>query len=503
MLTPIKTPMTLFYRLCLALSSALILVMIPATLNKSSLLLPFWSTTGDAHLSRIDRRDFITFHTRTSPTTYYEGRHGPTGFEYELMRRFAERLGVSLNLNANHHLDSILPAVRTQGDIGAAGLALTPETRGIHYTRPIIEMQPLVVYRRGLNGIDSLADLVDLEVGTLNGSGLTATLQRLQQQYPALNWKASSEIEVADLLASVQNDTLDAAIIFDHQFRVNRLFFPEVERGFLLGEPLSMVWALPSRRGLGLIDAANDFIQSLHDNGELDSLITRHFGHDDYLEYVGTRTFLSHLDSRLPQYTELFKQAAQQTGFDWKLLAALGYQESHWDRDAVSPTGVRGLMMLTNATAQEMGISNRRDPVQSIDGGSRYLRHVIDRLPESITGDDRLYMAMAAYNVGLGHLYDARKITDMRGGDPDLWVDVRESLPLLQHREWHSKTRHGYARGGEPVIYVRNIRRYYEMLDYVERSRQQFFQLEQTSIDDESDLNFEIIPPLNPPNDAR
>ena len=115
-------------------------------------------------------------------------------------------------------------------------------------------------------------------------------------------------------------------------------------------------------------------------------------------------------------------------------------------------------------------------------------------MPESITGEDRLYMALASYNVGLGHLYDARKITNMRGGNPDLWRDVRESLPLLQYREWHSKTRYGFTRGGEPVIYVRNIRRYYEMLDYVERSRQQFFQLEQTLANDGPLLDTRLSP---------
>ncbi len=249
-------------------------------------------------------------------------------------------------------------------------------------------------------------------------------------------------MEVAELLARVENGTLDAAVIFEHQFRLNRLFFPNVERGFILGDPLSMAWAVPSGRGLGLLEAANRFLQDLQESGTLDQLVSRYFGHDDYLEYVGTRTFLDHLDARLPRYTELFQQSAQETGFDWKLLAAVGYQESHWDPDAVSPTGVRGLMMLTNPTASEMGISDRTDPAQSIDGGARYLRSIKDRLPESITGDDRLFMAMAAYNVGLGHLYDARKIAEMRGGDPDSWTDVRAALPLLQQREWHSQTRH-------------------------------------------------------------
>lgn len=449
------------------------------------------------HLTHISAKDFITVHTRNTPTTYYEGRQGPTGFEYELMHRFADYLGVSLNLDASHHPESVLPAVRERGDLGAAVLPLLPNTPGIHYTRPIIQMQPLVVYRRGLNGIREPSDLVGLEIGTLSGSGTGGALRDLQHHHPTLSWKESNELEVAELLARVENGTLDVAVIFEHQFRLNRLFFPNVERGFVLGDPLSMAWALPSGRGLGLLEAANNFLQDLQQSGILDRLVSRYFGHDDYLEYVGTRTFLAHLDSRLPRYTEMFKQAARETGFDWQLLAAVGYQESHWDPDAVSPTGVRGLMMLTHPTASEMGISDRRDPAQSIDGGARYLRSIKDRLPEEITGDDRLYMAMAAYNVGLGHLYDARTITETRGGDPNSWEDVRASLPLLQQREWHSQTRHGYARGGEPVIYVRNIRRYYEMIEYVERSRQQFFQLEQTPVNEDPLLLFELVPPLD------
>ncbi|PCF95070.1 membrane-bound lytic murein transglycosylase MltF [Vreelandella nigrificans] len=475
------------YRVYLAIIATLLLVLVPRI---------SWTPPGE-HLKQIIAKDFITVHTRNAPTTYYEGRQGPTGFEYELMQRFADHLGVSLNLNASHHPESVLPTVREQGDLGAAMLPLLPDSPGIHYTRPIIQMQPLVVYRRGLNGIREPKDLVGLELGTLSGAGTSEALRALQHDYPRLSWKESQELEVAELLARVEDGTLDAAIIFDHQFRLNRLFFPSVERGFLLGDPLSLVWAVPSGRGLGLLEAANQFLLELQENGSLERLVNRYFGHDDYLEYVGTRTFLAHLDERLPAFTELFQQAASKTGFDWKLLAAVGYQESHWDPHAVSPTGVRGLMMLTHPTASEMGIADRTDPAQSIDGGARYLRSLKDRLPDTITGDDRLYLAMAAYNVGLGHLYDARRITESRGGDPNSWQDVRAALPLLQQREWHSQTRHGYARGGEPVIYVRNIRRYYEMLEYVERSRLQFFQLEQTPVNDDPLLLFELVPPLN------
>ncbi|WP_252106256.1 MULTISPECIES: membrane-bound lytic murein transglycosylase MltF [unclassified Halomonas] len=460
------------YRLYWAVISIVWLTLVPAGAGK----------TPREHLDRVLEKDFITAHTRTTPTTYYEGRQGPTGFEYELLHLFAEYLGVSLNLDARHSPEEVLDAVREQGDIGAAALPLAPDTPGLHYTRPIIDMQPLVVYRRGLYAINGPADLEGLKVGTLSASGTEQMLEALKGTLPKLEWQALEGSEIAELLAMVENEELDAAVIFDHQFRVNRLFFPNVERGFALGEPRSLVWALPSGQGLGLLEAADRFLDEQRENGALERLISRYFGHDDYLEYVGTRTFLSHLDQRLPEFAPLFKRAALATGFDWKLLAAVGYQESHWDADAVSPTGVRGVMMLTQPTASDLGVSNRRDPAQSIDGGARYLRSLEERLPEEIIGDNRLYMAMAAYNVGLGHLYDARDIAKMRGGDPNLWADVREALPLLQQRRWHSQTRYGFARGGEPVIYVRNIRRYYEMLSYVERSRQQFFQLGQTGL---------------------
>lgn len=449
-------------------------------------------------LEEVRERDFISIHTRNTPTTYYEGRHGPTGFEYELMRRFAEYLGVSLTLDARHHIQSTLDAVRQEGDLAAAALPLDLTQPDLIYSRPILDLQPLLVYRRGLPPVKDPEALAGLTIGTIRGSGTDRVLRELQAEHPELGWRESSEVEVAELLSQVEGGYLDAAVVFEHQFRINRIFFPGVERGFPLGKPLSMAWAFPASGGLGLQQAANRFLYGLQQEGVLDELVARHFGHDDYLEYVGARVFIAHLNERLPTYADLFREAARNTGFDWKLLAALGYQESHWDPEATSPTGVRGLMMLTLPTAGEMGVSDRLDPVQSVDGGARYLRQLKDRLPESIQGDDRLYMAMAAYNVGLGHLYDARRIAEELGGDPNSWEDVREALPLLQKREWHSKTRHGYARGGEPVIYVRNIRRYYEILSYVDRSQQQYLQLNEApnGVDEEFPL-FDIISPLH------
>jgi membrane-bound lytic murein transglycosylase F len=171
---------------------------------------------------------------------------------------------------------------------------------------------------------------------------------------------------------------------------------------------------------------------------------------------------------RLPALRPLFEDAGRRYDLDWRLLAAVGYQESHWDPAAVSRTGVRGIMMLTQRTARQLGIDDRTDPEQSIIGGARYLRSMIDRIPDRIEHPDRLWLALAAYNIGMGHLEDARVLTERRGGDPDRWVDVRESLPLLTQERWYRQTRYGYARGYEPVDYVQNVRTFYEILLWLE-----------------------------------
>ncbi|WP_136069202.1 membrane-bound lytic murein transglycosylase MltF [Modicisalibacter radicis] len=449
-------------------------------------------------LEAIRARDFLQVDTRNTPTTYYQGRQGPSGFEFELVRRFADQLGVSLSLDSDGNIAEVLDAVRSgTADLGAAALPLDPTLPGIHFSRAIMTLQPLVVYRRGLPPVDEPGDLLGRSIGVIEGSGAGLVLRELQRDsLPELGWKESADLEVADLLSLVENGDLDVAVIYAHQFKLNRVFFPGVENGFLLGDPLSLAWALPAERGLALLQRVNRFLDDMQADGTLAALDERYFGHDDYLEYVGARTFIQQVNARLDTYKDEFLAAARETGFDWKLLAALGYQESHWKPRATSPTGVRGLMMLTQSTAEQMGVADRLDPAQSIDGGARYLRSVKQRLQEEIEEPDRTWMALAAYNVGLGHLYDAQKIAEMRGGDPYAWADVREALPLLQKRDWYSRVRHGYARGGEPVIYVRNIRRYYEILNYLERSQQQFFQLNQREPGADDGSLFDVVPPV-------
>ena len=177
------------------------------------------------------------------------------------------------------------------------------------------------------------------------------------------------------------------------------------------------------------------------------------------------RRFHHHIETRLPQYRRQFEGIAQAYGISWTLLAAQAYQESHWDQYAVSPTGVRGIMMLTRDTASFLGIQNREDPTKSIEGGARYFYNLKKRLPRHIGKPDRISIALAAYNVGMGHIKDAQRLARRMGKNPNSWNDLKSTLPLLTQKSYYETLEYGYARGWEPVRYVKRIHAYHALLE--------------------------------------
>jgi membrane-bound lytic murein transglycosylase MltF len=408
--------------------------------------------------------------TRNTPTTFYQDRHGNTGLEYELSKRFADSLELELDVQTIDTLDELYGQIAspTGPQIGAAGITVNPQrTDQVRFSTPYMEVTAQVVYRRGDSQPRSIEDLYGKRIMVLKGSTLADQLRDLQIEHPQLVFEESDRVEVVDLLRLVNDDEIDHAVVYSNELVVNQAFYPAVRVGFDLSDPQPMAWALPPGEDDSLQQAVDVFFASIRADGTLDQLIERFYGHADVLDYVGARGFARHMQQRLPRYENLFRQAGDQYGLDWRLLAAMGYQESLWDPDAVSFTGVRGIMMLTLPTAKFVGVTNRIDPKQSIFGGARYLIWVRDQLPEDIPEPDRTWFAMAAYNVGIGHLDDARNLTRSNGRDPNRWIDVKDHLPLLSKKEWYSKTRYGYARGAEPVHYVQNIRRYHEILQWV------------------------------------
>lgn len=408
--------------------------------------------------------------TRNSPATYFQDRNGDTGFEYELAERFATDLGLELKIETADNLDSMFASLgRPDGPVlAAAGLVETPQRQSqARFSMPYLEVTPQIIYQQGQPRPTQVEDLIGKRILVLAGSSHAEHLASLKRQWPELNFEESDAIENVDLLRMVDEGQIDLTLVDSNELAMNQVYFPNVRVAFDLGDSTHMRWAVAPGVDDSLLLEINAFLQRVEANGTLQRLKERYYGHVDVLGYVGAYTFAQHLQKRLPRYEQMFRQAGRTNQVDWRLLAAMGYQESLWQPNATSKTGVRGLMMLTQRTAQSVGVSNRLDPKQSIDGGARYFVKVYKQLPESIAEPDRTWFALAAYNVGGGHLEDARKLTEAEGLDPNKWADVQKILPRLAQKQWYSKTRYGYARGGEPVHFVRNIRRYYDILTWV------------------------------------
>jgi len=420
-------------------------------------------------LEQVKRDGTLSIITRNSATSYYlSPDEQPAGLEYELASLFAEHLGVELEVKIVNNLrDMFTQVARHDVHMAAAGLTITEQRKNwVRFTGPVQKVSQQIVYRMGKGKIkpQKVEDLYEKHLEVVAHSSHVERLQQLKVDYPGLRWTENDRLESEELLDLVKNELVDYIVIDSNELLINQHLYPQLAAAFDITKPEPVAWAFPLTDDTSLYDEANRFIEQIRADGTLDDVLERHYSHVQQFDHVGTFTFLEHVRTRLPLYEEAFKRAAVISDTDWLLLAAMGYQESHWNPDAVSPTGVRGLMMLTNRTARSLGVKDRRDPFESISGGARYIRILHDKLPESIEEPDRMWMAMASYNIGLGHLKDARNITKRRKGNVDKWVDVKDNLPLLRKRKWYRLTKYGYARGNEAVRYVENIRNYYEIL---------------------------------------
>ncbi len=418
-------------------------------------------------VEQIRTRGELRVATLNLPTCYYLGAQGPEGLEYQLASAYAASLGVKLNiypLPNERALQAELAAGRA--DIAAASLTGTPEWSRVADAAESYTLIPqLVVYQRnGVKPRDTL-QLESARVAVRAGSAQELILQRLKRTVaPSLQWVETAPSS-ADPVDDVDSGVAQYAITDDREFSFAHHLYPNVLVGFALPERRPVQWMV-RRRAPGLLASVNAFFRDLAASGKLPQMVQESSGDTRRFQYEESREFQSHVAERLPRYRALFEEAAAQSGLDWRLLAAVGYQESKWDPRAASADGAVGVMMLTADTAAAMGIKDRTDAQQSIYAGARYLAQVRAMIPERIAEPDRTWLTVAAYNVGFGHLEDARVIAQSRGKNPDSWADVREALPLLAQERWADNAKRGYARGWEPVQFVDRIQRHLTLLEW-------------------------------------
>lgn len=435
-------------------------------------------------LQRVLDDGVLKIGTNYGRTTYYNGVIGREGFEYELAQGFAEHLGVELEVYPYYSLNDLFPQLANgHVDLIAAGISMTPERlRQFEFGPAYQDVSQKVVYLQGRERPRRLSDL-NGNMLVVSGSSHAETLSKLTLP-DSLSWQQTDERDAEELLQLVAEGELDFTIADSTILSVVRRRYPQLSIGFTLVDEQGVGWAVKPEGDDALRAALIEYFGKIRQDGTFEILQDKYFGHVQSFDYVDTREFIRSTEQTLPSLIPLFKR---HTGdLDWRLLAAMSYQESHWDPLAKSPTGVRGLMMLTLATAKDMGVSSRLDPEQSIRGGAQYFSGLLRRVPDRIQQPDKTWLALAAYNIGLGHLEDARVLTQRQGGNPDLWVDVKQHLPQLSQKKYYKTTRYGYARGYEAVAYVDNIRRYYDTLVWLDEQQRLQPEEDSDASDDET-----------------
>jgi len=407
--------------------------------------------------------------TRVGPLSYYLGPGGtPQGPEYELARRFADELGVRLQITPVHSYGEVYAALASgRAHLAAAGLKVPVRPiAGIEFGPVYQRVREHLIYRRGAARPGSLAEIGDGDLEIPAGSAYAKALSAARDSLPELVWVEDATTSSQALLESVADGTIDYTIADSTEFGFAHDAHPDLRIAFDFPGSHSLAWAASERYPEFLHDLGFYF-SSLNNVGELAAIVKRYYGRSEDAEFAEAPTFMHFLQSRLPLYKKWFEEAAAQSSQDWRLLAAISYQESKWNPRAASASGALGLMQLTLESASALKVANPTDARQSIFGGARYFRQLYEKIPSHVPEPDRTWFALAAYNIGYGHLEDARVLAQKSGRDPDSWEEVRKFLPLLAQEYWYTQTENGYARGSEPVRYVDNIRSYVDLLEWV------------------------------------
>ncbi|SHE19237.1 membrane-bound lytic murein transglycosylase MltF [methanotrophic endosymbiont of Bathymodiolus puteoserpentis (Logatchev)] len=421
---------------------------------------------SDPVMKDIRKQGKLIVLTRNAPTTYYlDANDRPAGFEYDLSKALADSLNVDVEYKLYDNIEEIMAAInKGEGHIVAAGLTQT-DSRALNqnFGPGYKTVQQQVVCHRKVNMPKEVSDLLGRSLLIIAESSYQESLLELKVNYPELKWEATSDLSTEQVLEKVENREVDCTVIDSNIMSLNRRYYPNLMVAFPLSEEQELAWMLPIDVGY-FKQYVEDWFAQIEQNSTLNIINERYYGYVDIFDFYNNHVYLKRITSRLPKYKAAFKAVAKQYQLPWTLLAAQSYQESGWNAAARSPTGVRGLMMLTQNTAKAMGVAQRTDPMQSIKGGAKYLDKMLKRIPEDVANADRVWFALAAYNVGFAHLLDARALARQLGKSPSTWHDLKEVLPLLSQKKYYKNLKYGYARGAEPVKYIDRIRYYQDVL---------------------------------------
>lgn len=388
-------------------------------------------------------------------------------FNLHLAELFAAQLGVKLKPLELYPYQVPQALAKRQAHFSAIGMRANEPGLAFKFGVPYQAVSEAVVCSG--EPPKQYDELNTREITVVAGSAQEAALRVARLSNPGLSWEAVDKARPGDLLEDVALGEIDCTVANEEQIAVMRNFHPDMEATFEIATPSQLAWSFAPDADDELYAQMEKFFARIEEDGTLDRLIDQYYGHNDRIMPIDAAAFLTKTNQVLPHYRQLFEEAASLTGIEWQLLAAMAYRESHWDPLATSYTNVRGMMMLTEDTADRMNVSNRLDARESIMAGARYMQLLKEQLPLRIDEPERTWLALAAYNQGMGHLEDARILAQRYGLNADLWVDVQKVMPKMRSPSIANTLKHGYARGGEAVVYVETVRLYQDMLKRLSR----------------------------------
>jgi len=421
-------------------------------------------------LETIKKTKILNVVLLNAPSTYYIGTEEPQGFEYDLLKEYAVSLGVDLNITAAHTVQEAIELSKNPDvHITSASLAKTPlREQTFNFGPSYFEVQEQVICNRSMLGKAKfprdVEDLTGLKIIVGVDTSYSETIKSLQNDGFDINASFTSDYSTEELLDKVSKHEIDCTIADSNVYALNLRYFPEIALAFSISGREQLAWVLAGD-SKELEADMYAWLNTFNQNGKMIQLKDHYYSYVLFFDYYNTKMFYKRIKSRLPKYKKEFQSAGTRFGIPWKLLASISYQESHWNPNAKSFTGVRGLMMLTRHTAKLLGVKNRLDPKESIVGGTRHIKQMLKFVSKDIEGDNRLKFALAAYNIGMGHIRDAQKLAKKIGLNQNVWSDLKKVLPLLSQKKYYKNLKYGYARGEEPVKYVEAIYNYKDILE--------------------------------------
>ena len=423
-----------------------------------------------SYLEKIKRKKVLNVVLLNAPTTYYIGVDGPQGFEYDLLKEYATHLGVKLHITTAHTVAEALEMSKDPDiDITSASLTKTPLREKKYYFGPsYFEVQEQVICNRHMLKTNrfprDVEDLAGLHIVVGEDTSYKETILSLQNDGFDINASYTKDLSTEEILEKVSKNEVECTIADSNVYALNLRYYPEIAMAFSISGREQLAWLLKDE-ATHLKEDMYTWLNFYNQQGKIAQLKDHYYSYVLFFDYYNTKMFYKRIKSRLPKYKKFFQEAATRFGIPWTLLAAISYQESHWNAKAKSFTGVRGLMMLTRHTAKLLGVKNRLDPKQSIVGGTRHIKQMLKFIGDDVKGENRLKFALAAYNIGMGHIRDAQTLARKIGLNENIWSDLKVVLPLLSQKKYYRSLQYGYARGSEPVKYVEAIYNYRDILE--------------------------------------